>query len=145
MPETNVVRKVSKGERLRVEGLRHDRKVSNVELLSRAGVSAVRELFNAKELWPLFVMYLIAIGSVVILGADVATSSSGDGTVASVAAQGHNGNLTNFAGAIATPNGGFSYRMSCVKLSVGDEVHYEHDFLEGYQLVGTLPDNCTTV
>jgi len=27
---------------------------------------------------------------------------------------------------------------------VGDQVHYEHDFIEGYQLVGALPDNCTT-
>ena len=107
-------------------------------------MSAVRELFSAKELWPLFVIYLIAIGSVVILGADVATASSGDGTVASVSAKGHSGNLTNFVGAIATPKGGFTYSMSCIRLSVGDKVHYEHDFLEGYQLVGTLPDNCTT-
>ena len=107
-------------------------------------MSAVKELLRARELWPLIVIYLIAIGSVVILGADVATSSSGDGTVASVSAAGRSGNLTNFVGAIATANGGFSYGMSCVQLRVGDRVHYEHDFIEGYQLVGTLPDNCTT-
>ena len=106
-------------------------------------MSAVKELLRAKELWPLFFIYLIAIGSVVILGADVATSSSGDGTVASVSAAGHSGNLTNFMGAITTANGGFTYSMSCIQLRVGDVVHYEHDFLEGYQLVGSLPDNCT--
>jgi len=111
---------------------------------SRAVVSAVKELLKARELWPLFAIYLIAIGAVVVLGADVATSSSGNGTVASVSTAGHSGNLTNFVGAIVTPSGGFTYSMSCVQLQVGDTVHYEHDFLEGYQLVGTLPDNCTT-
>ena len=107
-------------------------------------MSAVKELLKAKELWPLFAIYLIAIASGLILGADVATSSSGDGVVASVSVAGHRGNLTNFVGAIATPNGGFTYSMSCIQLSVGDKVQYEHDFLEGYQLVGSLPDNCTT-
>jgi len=107
-------------------------------------MSAVKELLKAKELWPLFAIYLIAIASGLILGADVAASSSGGGVVASVSVAGHSGNLTNFVGAIATPNGGFTYSMSCIQLSVGDNVQYEHDFLEGYQLVGSLPDNCTT-
>ena len=107
-------------------------------------MSAVKELFKAKELWPLIAIYLIAIVAVAVLGADVATSSGGSGTVVSVSTVGHSGNLTNFAGAIATPTGDFTYSMSCAQLHVGDRVQYEHDFLEGFQLVGTLPDNCTT-
>ena len=107
-------------------------------------MSGVKELLRAKELWPLLVVYLIAITAVVVLGADVATSSGGNGTIVSVSAGTRRGNLTSFAGAISTPNGDFNYIMSCTQLSVGDQVHYEHDFIEGYQLVGALPDNCTT-
>jgi hypothetical protein len=110
----------------------------------RAGMSGVKELLEARELWPLFVVYLIAIAAVVILGADVAISSGGNGTIVSVSTMTHSGNLTNFAGAVSTPNGDFDYTMSCVQLHVGDQVQYEHDFLEGFQLVGALPDNCTT-
>jgi hypothetical protein len=110
----------------------------------RTGMSGVRELFEARELWPLFVVYLIAFAAVVILGADAATSSGGNGTIVSVNTMTHSGNLTNFAGAVATPNGDFDYTMSCIRLHVGDHVQYERDFLEGFQLVGALPDNCTT-
>ena len=109
------------------------------------GMSSVKELFKAKELWPLLVVYLIAIAAVAILGVDVATSSGGSGTIVSVSAMGHSGNLTSFAGSVATPNGDFTYTMSCIDLHVGDQIHYEHDFLEGFQFVGALPDNCTTV
>lgn len=107
-------------------------------------MSSVKELLKARELWPLFVVYLIAIVAVVILGVDVATSSGGSGTIVSVTTVGKSGNLTSFAGAVATPSGTFTYAMSCSQLHVGDQVHYEHDFLEGFQLVGSLPDNCTT-
>jgi len=107
-------------------------------------LSGVKELLKAKELWPLLVVYLIAIAAVAILGADVATSSGGNGTIISVSSVAYSGNLTSFVGSVATPNGDFSYAMSCVQLHVGDQVHYEHDFLEGFQLVGALPDNCTT-
>jgi len=107
-------------------------------------MSALKELFKAKELWPLLVVYFIAIAAVVILGVDVATSSGGSGTIVSVNTVAHSGNLTSFAGAVSTPNGDFDYTMSCIQLHVGDQVHYEHDFLEGFQLVGALPDNCTT-
>lgn len=106
-------------------------------------MSGVKELFKAKELWPLFVIYLMAIAAVVILGADAAASSGGNGTIVSVNIVGRSGNLTDFAGAIATPNGNFTYAMSCIRLQIGDQVHYEHDLLEGFQLVGALPDNCT--
>ena len=74
----------------------------------------------------------------------MATSSGGSGTITTVTVMGGSGNLTNFAGSVATPNGDFTYDMSCLRLHVGDQVHYEHDFLEGFQLVGALPDNCTT-
>ena len=107
-------------------------------------MSRAKRLLEARELWPLFVVYLMAIAAVVVLGADVATSSGGSGTIVSVSTLGHRGNLTNFAGAVATPNGDFTFSMSCVQLHVGDHVHYERDFLEGFQLVGALPDNCTT-
>ena len=104
----------------------------------------MKELLKAKELWPLLVVYLIAIAAVVVLGTDVASSSGGNGTIVSVSTVGPNGNLTSFSGTVATPNGDFAYSMSCIQLHVGDQVHYEHDFLEGFQLVGALPDNCTT-
>jgi hypothetical protein len=107
-------------------------------------MSGVKELFKARELWPLLVIYLMAFAAVVILGADAATSSGGNGTIMSVSTMARSGNLTNFAGAVATPSGDFPYAMSCIQLHVGDQVHYEHDFLEGFQLVGALPDNCTT-
>ncbi|HXW94257.1 MAG TPA: hypothetical protein VEJ19_00950 [Nitrososphaerales archaeon] len=107
-------------------------------------MSDAKELLKAKELWPLLVVYLIAFAAVVVLGADVATSSGGEGTILSVSTVARSGNLTNFSGTIATPNGNFTYAMSCNQLHVGAQIHYERDFLEGFQLVGALPDNCTT-
>jgi len=131
---------------LPIAGSEVNRKVSIMERPSgiELGMSGVKELLKAKELWPLLVIYLIALAAVVILGADVVTSSGGNGTIVSASTIAHSGNLTSFAGSIATPNGDFSYTMSCAQLHVGDPVHYEHDFLEGFQLVGALPDNCTT-
>jgi hypothetical protein len=122
-----------------------DRKISIMGRPSgpRAEMSGAKRLLEARELWPLFVVYLMAIAAVVTLGADVALSSGGSGTIVSVSTVGHSGNLTNFGGAIATPNGDFIYTMTCIQLHVGDQVHYERDFLEGFQLIGALPDNCT--
>jgi hypothetical protein len=107
-------------------------------------MSAVKKLLEARELWPLLAIYLMAIVAVATLGVDVATSSGGSGTIVSVNTVGQSGNLTDFAGAVATPNGNFTYAVSCIQLHAGDQVQYEHDFLEGFQLIGALPDNCTT-
>jgi len=103
----------------------------------------IKGLLADRVLLTVLAVGLIGVSSIVVLGLDAATSSAGTGTVTSLTIVGRTGNFSHFAGTISTGSGPFAFALTCLHLNIGDRVQYEHDFLDGYVMVGTLPDNCT--
>jgi len=105
----------------------------------------MRDLFGDRVFTVIVVISMIGVASVVVLGVDAGTSYKGTGTVVNFTVVSRSGNFSNYSGTISTPHGPFAFTMTCLHLSTGAQVQYEHDFIDGYVLVGDLPDNCTTI
>jgi len=105
----------------------------------------MRDLFGDRVFTVIVVISMVGVASVVVLGVDAATSYKGTGTITNFTVVSRSGNFSDYSGTIATTHGSFHFTMTCLHLGLGAQVQYEHDFIDGYVLVGTLPDNCTTI
>jgi len=114
---------------------------SEIEDRGKAGM--LKALVEDRTILVYTIIVLAAVASVIVLGIDVAYSSSGNGTIVGIQNIGNRANYTVYSVTVSTPNGNFTYNLACLHLQVGNIVSYQHDLLDGYTVVGTLPDSCT--
>ena len=105
--------------------------------------SFLKVLTNDPTIFALALIIVVTVASVTALGIDAAFSSTGNGTIVGFETIGKSGNYSIYTANISTSHGNFLYRLKCLNIQVGDAVSYDHDLMDGYVLVGQLPDSCT--